>query len=323
MDHNDINRTDINRTDINRTDINLGERGQPGPGALDGPLLPPWARPMRTLGRAQQLLKVATTVITHRYEAPLVDGWQGSLSVPGGPVFGLTTLAEVAADTPRKEWQLLAYDMFSALDFMDGQAMDAMLSDWDEVRDHLRIRIFGGRSDDRPFPVVSKPLGPTSYIGLGVELDRIMASVSDVHAGRWPLPLSEVWATAAANRDEKVPVTYEIREFDGCAFAAVDGDGLAVTGHALDLTLAIPELSCPPDVAVMAPSAHTLLVLPQGLDCPEHGAQLRRTFHRAGVRWAEICGNRVSFDVFRYRGPGRLTYEAGWSASTYDRRVLN
>lgn len=298
-----------------------GDMGEPGPGALDGATLPPWARPLGTLGRAQQLLKVATTVVTHRYAAPIVDGWQGSLAVPDdGPVFGLTTLAEVAAHIPRTEWQLLAYDVISALDQINGPAMDAMLSDWDEVKDRLRVRIFGGSSDDRPFPVVAKPLGPTSYIGLGVELDRVMASVSEVHAGRWPVSMAEVWATAAINRAERVPVTYEIRAFDDCAFAVVDGDGLAVTGHALDLTLAIPELSCPPEVALMAPTAHNLLVLPTGLD---GAAEKVHTFQRAGVRWAEVCGNRVSFDVFRYRGPGRLTYEPAWSASTSGRRVLN
>jgi len=301
-----------------------GDMEQPGVAALDGLALPPWARPLRSQGRARELLKVTTAVVTHRYSAPVVDGWEGSLAVPdGGPVFGMTTLAEVAARIPRSEWRLLVYDMISALDQLDAPAMDAMLSDWDEVKDRLRVRIFGGRSDERPVPVVDKPLGPTSYIGLGVELDRVMASVSVVHAGRWGVPMPDVWATAAVNRAELVSVTYEIQLHDCCPFALVDGDGLAVTGHALDLTLAIPELSCPPDVAVMAPSAHNLLVLPQPLDGLESAGELLRAFHGAGIDRAEASGNRVSFDVFRYRGPGLLTYEAAWSRPAPARSVYN
>ena len=192
-----------------------GDMEQPGVAALDGLALPPWARPLRSQGRARELLKVTTAVVTHRYSAPVVDGWEGSLAVPdGGPVFGMTTLAEVAARIPRSEWRLLVYDMISALDQLDAPAMDAMLSDWDEVKDRLRVRIFGGRSDERPVPVVAKPLGPTSYIGLGVELDRVMASVSVVHAGRWGVPMPDVWATAAVNRAELVSVTYEIQLHD-------------------------------------------------------------------------------------------------------------
>lgn len=305
-------------------DTQAGDMDEPGPAGLDRETLPPWARPLRTQGRARELLKLATTVITHRYSAPVVDGWEGSLSVPDdGPVFGMTTLAEVAAHIPRVEWRLLVYDMISALDQINGPAMDAMLSDWDEVKDRLRVRIFGGRSDDRPVSVVGKPLGPTSFIGLGVELDRVMASVSVVHAGRWGVPMPEAWATAAVNRAEQVPVTYEIQAFDCCPFALIDGDGLAVTGHALDLTVAIPELACPPDVAVMAPSAHNLLVLPQPLDGLKYAPELLRAFRGAGIDCAETSGNRVSFDVFRYRGPGLLTYEAAWSRSSASRTVLN
>ena len=137
-----------------------------------------------------------------------------------------------------------------------------------------------------------------------------MGSVSELHAGRWPVPMDEVWATAEANRVKHVPVTYQILEFEGCAFAAVDGEGLAVTGHALDLTRAIPDLFCPLDVAVMAPTAHNLLVLPPGMEDLD---DMLRTFHRAGARWGETHGNRVSLDVFRYRGPGRLSHEPKWS----------
>lgn len=296
--------------------------GQPFEGSpFEWQMLPPWARPLRTVGRAKGLLKVATNVITHRYDTPIVDEWAGSLTVPnGGPVFGLTTMAEVAEGTPRTEWQLLAYDMISTLDQMDGKAMVAMLSDWDQVKDLLRVRIFGGRSDDKGWSMVAKPLGPTSYIGLGVVLDRVMGSVSEEHASCWPVSTSEIWAQAAHNRIEQVPVSYEILEFEGCAFAVVDGEGLAVTGHALDLSLAIPELFCPPDVAVMAPTAHNLLVLPPGLD--EINDQMG-AFHRAGARWAEIHGNRVSLDVLRYRGPGLLSYEPSWSRPTAGSRALN
>lgn len=272
--------------------------------------LPPWAIPLKTVGRASELLKIVNNIVTHRYSAPMVDPWHGSFAVPdGGPVFGLSTMAEVAEHTPRGDWKLLAYDMISTLDQMDGKAMDAMLSDWEQVKDRLRVRIYGGRSDDKGWPMVAKPLGPTSYIGLGIVLDKAMGSISEEHANRWPVSRDEVWATAEANRVQHVPTTYEILAFEDCAFAMVDGDGLAVTGHALDLGLAIPDLFCPPDVAVMAPTAHHLLVMPPVQDFEE----LRHTFHRAGANWARIHGNPVSLDVFRYQGPGQLSYEPAWS----------
>ena len=269
-------------------------------------VLPPWARPLKTVERAGDLLKIVTDIVTHRYEAPMVDPWLGSLTVPhGGPMFGLTTMAEVAQHTAPSKWRLLAYDMISTLDQIGGKALDEMLSDWDQVKDRLRVRIFGGQSDDKGWQMLAKPLGPTSYIGLGIVLDKAMGSISEEHAGRWPVSIEEVWATAEINRAEQVPVTYEISAREGCAFAVVEGDGLAVTGHALDLSLAIPDLFCPPDVAVMAPTAHHLLVMPR---MPDH-EELRLAFHHAGLKWAEDHGNRVSTDVFRYRGPASLSYE--------------
>ena len=48
-----------------------------------------------------------------------------------------------------------------------------------------------------------------------------------------------------------------------------------------------------------------------------------RAFHGAGIDRAEASGNRVSFDVFRYRGPGLLTYEAAWSRPAPARSVYN
>ncbi|CCM65312.1 hypothetical protein [Candidatus Microthrix parvicella] len=273
-------------------------------------VLPPWARPLKTVERAGDLLKIVTDIVTHRYEAPMVDPWLGSLTVPhGGPMFGLTTMAEVAQHTAPSKWRLLAYDMISTLDQIGGKALDEMLSDWDQVKDRLRVRIFGGQSDDKGWQMLAKPLGPTSYIGLGIVLDKAMGSISEEHAGRWPVSIEEVWATAEINRAEQVPVTYEISAREGCAFAVVEGDGLAVTGHALDLSLAIPDLFCPPDVAVMAPTAHHLLVMPR---MPDH-EELRLAFHHAGLKWAEDHGNRVSTDVFRYRGPASLSYEPLWS----------
>lgn len=275
--------------------------------------LPVWARPLGTWGRARELLKHVTRVVTYRYAAPVVDETSGTLSVPDGPVFGMGTIAHVAAREPRSRWKLLTYDIIASYDQVGPGKGRALLTDWDRVRERLRVRIFGDAYADAEFPLVSEPLGPRSSVGLAVALDGVMVAVAEEHSHSWGVSLDEAWDVARRNVLERVPVRHKMMASEGCVFALVQGETLAVTGHALDLSVALKDRDPHggPTIAVIAPSAHCLVVSP--LVFEDTDRQLR-SCRRAASILASTEPNPVSLDVFRYRGPGRLSYEPSWSA---------
>jgi hypothetical protein len=272
--------------------------------------LPEWAKPLKSRGRANELLKIAESVITHRYGAPVVNDRLGTLEVPGGPVFGMYNLAHIAAESPRAGWRLLVYDVISSLDQLAPARIEALVRDWEQVRPLLRTRIYGVVGLPVDVEAVTRPLGPTSQLGLGVALDRTMVMVAREHARSWEVSMDEAFEVATRNVLERVPVDHTMMLKDDHCFALIEGKGLAVTGHAMDLTVALGDMGPDPDVAVFAPCAHNLFVMP--LQGPDLTGRLR-VMHRLAAEWAAQNPNGVTLDVLRYRGPRRLSYEPKWA----------
>ncbi len=287
--------------------------------------LPRWAQPLGTARRAATLLQLATEILTHRYEKPAVDRDLGQLTVEGVGTFGLTTMAHSAAQLPESQWRTLAYDMISTLDQHGPEQIAAMLSDWDQIRDLARVRVFPGQIDSMSWTALGHNLGPTSHLGMGLQLDRSMVKVPLKYAREWDIGLDTAWATANSNRDAHVPVTVSSTKLADHAMGTestlvmVDGEGLAVTGHAVNLNSVLSRIpahrpaTADRPYAVMCPTAHSVLVQitvePDEALSPMSIGAMREL----GQNMATFLGNAASQDVFRYTGPDELSYAPEWN----------
>ena len=287
--------------------------------------LPQWAQPLRTTRRAEMLIQIAAEVITHRYEKPAIDRSRGQLKVDDAQIFRLTNMAHTAAQLPENQWRMLAYDMISTLDEHSPEQIAAMLSDWEQIRDTVRVRVFPGQTDSMGWHMVGRNLGPDSHLGMGVQLHRSMVQIPSRYADRWDIGLDTAWATANSNRDAQVPVTVSSTKLADHAtgrestLVMVDGEGLAVTGHAVNLNSILSRIpahqpaTADHPYAVMCPTAHSVLVQipvePDETLSPMSVGAMREL----GQNMATFLGNAASQDVFRYTGPDELSYAPEWN----------
>ncbi|MYH73070.1 MAG: hypothetical protein F4153_10945 [Acidimicrobiia bacterium] len=255
---------------------------------------PMWSDEQRKL-----FLSHVEEVVGTRYGEYAVDEGDGTVSVPSlDCVLGLSNLAQTCRTVDPGEWRTIVYNHIERLDGFSPDALSDKLSDYEQVRDDLRIRVVTCVHTDKVDAVVDPlPLGLSSC--LSVDLGGAACPVDQGYFDGWGVERDEVMAVALANslaadqlRAETAP------ELPG-DFQVYIGESMFASAHLLDLARAAPHIG-EMGAVVAVPAAHTVMVCPIDLAEPAE-------------KFADSSATMLAASYIRYlAGPNSVSPNALW-----------
>lgn len=180
-------------------------------------------------------------------------------------VLGLSNLAQTCRLADPEDWRLVVYSHITRLDDFAPAALAELISDYERVKDNLRVRVVS-QSHLAHIDPVADPLPLGLYSCLSVNLDGAAMPVDRNHFDEWGVDHDEVMAAAVANSlaADKLVVA-ESCELSG-RFTVLAGESLFATAHLLDLADSLPDVG-PRGAVVTIPTAREVMVCP--VDPPE------------------------------------------------------
>ncbi|MYB08780.1 MAG: hypothetical protein F4Y28_02215 [Acidimicrobiia bacterium] len=214
----------------------------------------------------QRFLSEVESVVGARFGDYELDAAEGTVTVSDlDCVFGLSNLAQTCRLADPEDWRLLVYSHITRLDDFAPAALAELMSDYERVKDDLRVRVVSQHHVAHIDPVAD-PLPLGLYSCLSVDLDGAAMPVDRGYFDGWGVDHDEVMAAAVANSlaADKLAVT-ESRELSG-RFTVLAGDSLFATAHLLDLADSLPDVG-PRGAVVTVPTAREVMVC--AVDPPE------------------------------------------------------
>ncbi len=188
----------------------------------------------------QRFLSEVESVVGARFGDYELDASDGTVTVPElDCVLGLSNLAQTCRLADPEDWRLLVYSHMARLDDFAPAALAELISDYERVRDDLRVRVVS-QSHLAHINPVADPLPLGLYSCLSADLDGAAMPVDRGYFDGWGVDHGEAMAAAVANSlaADKLVVT-ETRELSG-RFSVLAGESLFASAHLLDLADSLP-----------------------------------------------------------------------------------
>ena len=207
----------------------------------------------------QRFLSEVESVAGARFDEYELDAADGTVTVSElDCVLGLSNLAQTCRSADPDNWRLLVYSHITRLDDFAPAALAELMSDFERVKDDLRVRVVSQNHVAHIDPVAD-PLPLGLYSCLSVDLDGAAMPVDRNYFDKWGVDHDEAMTLATANSlaADKLVVT-ESCELSG-RFTVLAGESLFPTAHLLDLADSLPDVG-PRGAVVTIPTAREVMV---------------------------------------------------------------
>ena len=215
----------------------------------------------------RRFLSEVESVVAARFGDYELDASDGTITVQElDCVLGLSNLAQTCQSVDPEQWRLVVYSHITRLDDFAPAALAELVSDYERVKDDLRVRVVSPSHVAHIDPVADPlPLGLS--LCLSVDLDGAAMPVDRNYFDKWEADHDEVMAVATANSlgADKL----EVAESDELAgrFSILAGDSLFASAHLMDLAACLPDVGSRGAV-VTVPTAREVFVC--AIDPPDN-----------------------------------------------------
>ncbi len=268
--------------------------------------VPDWADVFDHRDTARRFVEVVADVVRQRWGgAATFDAAIGQVTMSSGCTIGFANTACELIGFDEPYWRSYLFLMLSEYDAFDPEALDRELRSWSQIRSRLRVRLFptGASSSDARTDLVRRPVSDSLSFILAADSDIGCVPVPAQAAAAWNKPIDQAWRTAIKNTHSRTDVGIAAVQTPEASFAMLEG-GLYTTGHARDLSRALPGLIGPYGALVAAPTSRALFVLP--IDDPATVPGDAVGLLVATVTYQDREPNPLSTDILWYRGPDDL-----------------
>lgn len=257
---------------------------------------PAWA-PFFDRTTARAFLKEVDAVLDARYDRHKIVKGAAEIESEHGPrVLGLTNLAQLCNNAPRTQWRLLIYSHVSALDDLQPDRLDSLASEFDNIRDLLRLRVYPPDYAPSTSEMVTYPAVPGLVTALVYDMPSTIATVGREHLDHWPISTLDAFDLALDNTASEEPTMFERVHQGDIDFLMAEGSSFFVASHLLHLDRLLPNVS-EHGVLAAIPTRHSLFVRP--------------IEEVVGLR-SSVAGLAMTANILFDEGPGSIDDDLFW-----------
>ncbi|MCY4257533.1 MAG: hypothetical protein OXE04_04500 [bacterium] len=219
-----------------------------------------WA-PWWTPEQVSCFLTHTTKIVQARYGAHTINEAEGTVSISNNHcVLGLSNLAQTCRALDPEQWRLAIYSHVARLEDFSPDILAERLSNYEQVREDLRVRIVGPQHLSH-VDAVGDPLPLGLFASLSVDLNGACCPIDRSYLNSWDVPQATAMQVGLKNTLTQEPLNISTDYTPQEKFLVFSGDSLFASGHLLDFCRLLPDVGALGAV-VAVPTAQMVIACP-------------------------------------------------------------